>query len=124
MDESILLSIRKFIGLGPGDDSFDVDLIILINSEFGVLNQLKVGPTDPFKIDGTSEKWSDFIDDKKYLEPVKELIGLKVRMMFDPPANQFVMQAFKERADELEWRLNTFEDVESVQDVIDAYKEK
>lgn len=124
MDESILLSIRKFIGLGPGDDSFDTDLIILINSEFGVLNQLKVGQADPFKITGTSENWSDFMEDKKYLEAVKELIGLKVKMIFDPPANQFVMQAFKERADELEWRLNTFEDVETVQEVINAYSEE
>ena len=123
MEESILVSIRKFLGLCEGDSAFDTDLIILINSEFSVLRQLAVGTESAFHITGPSETWSEFTENKDYMECVKELIGLKVKMIFDPPANSFVMQAFKERADELEWRLNAFEDVETVQNVIDAYSE-
>ena len=122
MEESILISIRKFIGIGDTDTTFDTDLIILINSQFSVLNQLKVGPEEPFQITGSSEVWSQFIGDKKYLDSVKELMGLKVRMMFDPPSNSFVLSAFKERADELEWRLNTFEDKETISEIEAAYK--
>lgn len=121
--DSILTSIKKFIGIDDEDHDFNSDLIILINSQFNVLNQLKIGPKECFKITGSSEVWSDFMGDKSYLESVKELIGIKVRMIFDPPANSFVMQAFKERAEELEWRLNTFEDVETVSEVEEAYEE-
>ena len=123
MEESILLSIAKFIGLTPCDNVFDPDLVILINSEFSVLNQLKVGTDEPFRITGPEETWGDFFGDKKYLEPVKELIALKVKMIFDPPSNSYVMQAYKERADELEWRLNMFEDVETPREVEAAYTE-
>lgn len=121
MNDSILVSIRQFLGLGQNDEAFDTDLIILINSNFSVLNQLNVGPSTPFKITGVSELWSSFIEDKDYLELVKEFIGLKVKMIFDPPSNSFVMKAYEERVAELEWRLNMFEDKETVQNVINAY---
>ena len=121
MNDSILVSIRQFLGLGQNDDAFDTDLIILINSNFSVLRQLNVGPKTTFKITGVSELWSSFIEDKDYLELVKEFIGLKVKMIFDPPSNSFVMKAYEERVAELEWRLNMFEDKETVQNVIDAY---
>ncbi len=121
MNESILISVRKFLGLGETDSAFDTDLIILINSEFSTLNQLGVGPKEPFKISGVTEEWSSFIEDKKYLESVKEFIGIKVKIIFDPPSSSFVLNAYKEKAAELEWRLNAFEDRQTVGDVISAY---
>lgn len=123
MSENVLSSVKKFIGVGPNDDSFDTDLVILINSEFGTLNQLHVGPTEPFRILTKEETWEEFIEDKKYLEMAKEFVCLNVKMIFDPPQNSFIMDAYKEKTRELEWRLNMFDNVETVQDVIDAWPE-
>lgn len=108
--ESILESIKKFIGISDSYDVFDQDLILLINSEFSTLHQIGVGTGSAFKIEDSSSVWSDFSGDKDYIESVKELIGIRVKMIFDPPANSFVMEALKSKADELTWRLNAADD--------------
>ena len=108
---SILNSIkREFIGIPENYTQFDVNLILLINSEFGVLNQRGVGPTTPFKITGPTETWSQFFENKTYLEMAKELIGIKAKLTFDPPQSNAFIQTLKERATELEWRLQIFDD--------------
>jgi len=122
--ESILLSVKKFIGLDPEYNVFDPDLLILINSSFSVLNQLAVGPKEGFKVTNITETWEDVIGSKKYLELIKEYICIKVKLVFDPPSSSTVYKAFEERVAELEWRLNAFEDRESVQEVIDAYSQE
>lgn len=107
MEDSILNSIKQFIGgLAPDYTVFDTDIIILINSEFATLHQLGVGTEEPFHISGPTEIWSDFTSDKAYMNSVKEYIGLRVKMIFDPPSNSFVLDAYKEKAQELAWRLN------------------
>lgn len=117
MTDSILNTIKQdFIGVDPDYNAFDGNLILLINSQFGVINQLGVGPSTPFKITGTEETWTSFAEDKAYLEPVKELIGLRVKLSFDPPENSALLQTFKDRANELEWRLKIFDDTEEQQE--------
>lgn len=106
-EDSILLSIKKLIGgLDEEDTSFDMDFIVFINSTFTVLAQVGVGPAEPFRISDKTAKWSDF--DYDDLEAVKEYMFLKVKMTFDPPLNGSIMEAYKQRANELEWRLNVF----------------
>lgn len=122
--ESILLTVKKFIGLDPEYNIFDPDLLILINSSFSVLNQLAVGPKEGFRVTNIAETWEDVIGSKKYLELIKEYICIKVKLVFDPPSSSTVYKAFEERAAELEWRLNAFEDRESIQEVIDAYSQE
>ena len=108
---SILNSIKKeFLGIEPEYTHFDGNIILLINSQLGVLNQRGVGPTNPFKITGATETWSQFFENKNYMEMAKELIGLKVKLTFDPPQQTNLIQAFSERANELEWRLQIFDD--------------
>lgn len=106
MNESIFLTVKKFIGFEEDYNAFDSDLLIFINSALSILAQLGVGPANGFKITGASEQWSDFIDESANLEFVKEYIGLKAKKIFDPPASSAVMQAIEERIKELEWRIN------------------
>ena len=42
--DSILTSIKKLLGITEEYDHFDQDLILHINSVFGILTQLGVGP--------------------------------------------------------------------------------
>lgn len=109
MNESILSSIKKLLGLVELYTPFDADIIIHINSVFSILRQLGIGPDTGFSISDEKSKWSDFLsgDEKSSLvEMVKTYMYLKVRLMFDPPANSFVVESFNKQIAELEWRLS------------------
>lgn len=105
MNESILNTIKKMLGMDAEYTAFDTDIIVHINSCFMKLNQLGVGPKEPFRITGPSETWSSFFGDKTGLESVKDYIYIDVRLIFDPPASSFVVEAMKEMKKEYEWRL-------------------
>lgn len=106
VSESILLSVKKMLGLDKDYDVFDPELIIHINTVFGTLHQLGVGPEDQFRITGDSETWSEFDTEGEQVDEVKSYIYLRVRLLFDPPSSSFVLSSFKEQLQELEWRLN------------------
>ena len=106
MDESILTSIKKLLGIPEDYEHFDQDIIIHINSVFMILNQLGVGPTEEFTITDKTAVWSDFISDNKKFESVKTYMYMKVRLLFDPPLSSAVMDCINKVINELEWRLN------------------
>ena len=104
--DSILTSVKKIIGISEEDESFDTDLIIHINSVLMILNQLGVGPEDGFSIADKSAVWTDVIGDNKLIEAVKTFVGLKVRLIFDPPTSSAVLDSINKTISELEWRIN------------------
>lgn len=115
--ESILLSIKKLLGIYHESTEFDVDIILIINAAFNVLTQLGVGPKQGFAINSDKELWSDFIGDEIRLNMVKTYIFLKVKITFDPSQlSGAVMEAYKEQINELEWRLNVQVDIEGAWD--------
>ena len=103
--ENILDSIKKLLGIDEMDFNFDQELIMHINSVFMVLNQLGVGPVGGFKISSNEEVWTDFLGTRLDLESVKSYIYLKVRLLFDPPQNSFLVGAIEKQIEENEWRL-------------------
>lgn len=104
-EESILITIKKMLGLTADYTPYDMDIVVFINSALMTLQQLGVGPTEGFSITGGEENWYDFIPYDTSIEGVKTYIYLCVKMLFDPPANSFVMDAMKHQKEELEWRL-------------------
>ena len=104
--DSILTSVKKIIGISEEDESFDTDLIMHINSVLMILNQLGVGPEDGFSITDKSAVWTDVIGDNKFIEAVKTFVGLKVRLIFDPPTSSAVLDSINKTISELEWRIN------------------
>ena len=103
--ENILDSIKKLLGIDEMDLNFDQELIMHINSVFMVLHQLGVGPVGGFKISSNEEVWTDFVGTRLDLESVKSYIYLKVRLLFDPPQNSFLVGAIEKQIEENEWRL-------------------
>lgn len=106
MENSILVDIKKLLGMTEEYEPFDKDIVIHINSAFVTLRQLGVGPVEGFRISDETAIWSDFIQDNKILGMVKDYVYLKVKMIFDPPSNSNVMEAYKESIREYEFRLN------------------
>lgn len=105
--QSILLTVKKMLGIAEEYHAFDLDLIININSVFLTLNQLGVGPDKPFRISSDVETWGDFLGDQyENLDGVETYVYLKTRLLFDPPTNSFLVDAMQTQVAELEWRLN------------------
>lgn len=102
--ESILLSVKKLLGIDAEYTIFDPDIIMHINTAFSVLNQLGVGPEKGFMIEGVDETWDMYITDYNFMM-VKSFIFLKVRILFDPPSNSFLIESMNRQLDELTWRL-------------------
>ena len=107
--DSILTSIKKMLGIIEEDESFDIDIIIHINTAFSTLTQLGVGPKEGFSIRDKTTLWTEFVDDIR-LENVRSYIYLKVRQVFDPPTNSAVLDAISRQISELEWRMNVTAD--------------
>jgi hypothetical protein len=103
--DSILDTVKRQVFLDPEDTSADEELILHINSTFFILNQLGVGPELGYSITGRENKWSEFIGDQ-YLAAVKTYMGLKVRLVFDPPQTGPLAEAMERQAGQMEWRLN------------------
>lgn len=105
--ESILISVKKQLGIAAEQTEFDPDIITHINSVLTTnVRQLGVGPEEGFVISGEYEMWRDFLSDNIVLESVKTYVGIKVKLIFDPPLSQAHITALKEQADELEWRIS------------------
>lgn len=103
---SILNTIKKLLNIDSSENSFDTDIIIQINSSFTILRQLGIGPKEGFRITGSNEQWSSFIDNDEMLDAVKTFVYLKVKLAFDPPLNGSLLESFERQIKELEWRLN------------------
>ena len=129
MEDSILISIKKQLGgANPEGTDFDSDIILLINSAFDVLHQLGVGPINrPFSISDNTSKWGDFTGTKS-INMVQEFVYLSVKLVFDPPTSETVMNALRSRKQELTWRMTsdmevdyTHQDVSEPEDPQDDY---
>ena len=104
--DSILLSVKKWCNLPADYVPFEDDVITCINAELNVLNQVGVGVTGFQIVDATS-KWIDFLgSDETKFGMAKQYVKIKTRLIFDPPANSFVLDALKKQADEMIWRAN------------------
>lgn len=115
MTDSIFLTIKKMLGLDAEYTPFDTDVLVHINSAFMTLCQMGVGPKEGFAVTDDGQKWSDFLTNNVMFGGVKTWVYLQVKMLFDPPANSFVMDAYKTQADQILWRLNV--QAESVEEM-------
>ena len=112
MNDSILLTIKKLLGLDANYTAFDTDVIIDINAILSVLNQLGVGNST--RITDETTTWNEFLGDHTVnLDEVIAYVFLRVQMIFDPPTSNLVGEAKKEMINELGWRLNVKVDPES-----------
>ena len=108
MEDSILNSIKKSLGITPEYTQFDPEIIMHINSVFMFLQQIGVGPTNTYSIESDSETWTDFFSSAnvKDVNAAKSLMFLKVKMLFDPPTIGSVNESYNKLIDELTWRCS------------------
>lgn len=105
VNESILTSIKKLLGIAEDYEHFDADLIIHINTFLTRLYQVGVG-TKNFAIYDKSATWADFLgEDEVKFQQAKSYVYIRTKLLFDPPQSGAANEAFKEAMRELEWLL-------------------
>lgn len=112
MEDSVLISTKKILGVDQSFTAFDPDIITHINAAFSVINQLGVGPDAGFFITNEEALWSDLGVPDNQLNIIKTYVYLKVRILFDPPNTGFQLTAMENQISEYEWRLSTFRESE------------
>ena len=101
---SILDSTKLQLGIQPDFFPFDEQIITDINTAFSVLNQLGIGPEEGFSISDNSTTWDEYTTDIN-LNMIKTYMGMKVRVMFDPPVSSFALDSLNKQIAEFEWRM-------------------
>lgn len=108
-DESILVSVKKYLGIDPREHAFDTQLMITINSILMVLNQVSVGVIG-FTVTSETDFWRDFLeDDEEKFGLVRTYVCLRTKYIFDPPQSSIAAEALKATIAEFEWRLSITE---------------
>lgn len=105
MEDNILVSVKKNIGLEEEYDVFDITLLTHINAGLSELSQIGVGPNPQTDIDHES-LWSSLGIPQNILSMARSYIYLYVKMLFDPPATSFHIGAINEQMEKLVWRMN------------------
>lgn len=106
MEDRILVSTKKILGLPEEYTAFDLDVITHINAAFSVLTQLGVGPAEGYMIEDDEALWTEFITEPIKANMIKTYVYLKVRSLFDPPTTSFLIEAVNKQIAELESRIS------------------
>lgn len=113
--ESILLNMKKLLNIPSDYSAFDTDIITHINSYIAVLRSLGLGKKG-VKVTDASTTWTDLLGTLESrtaaageyadtLDEVPSWMSIKLRLIFDPPVNSFVVTELQELAKELEFHM-------------------
>lgn len=103
MEDSILLTIKKLLGIEPEYEYYDNEIIPAINT---VLYSLRQVGLPGYSISDATQTWYDYLGARLTdLEAIKTFIYLKTRLIFDPPTNSTHIDSINKIASELEYRL-------------------
>lgn len=106
MDGSILDDVKKQIGIYITNTDFDEPLIMAINSVLFSMYQMGIVVPN-YSISDSTTTWSSVLVNPENLamDTLKTWVGLKVKMIFDPPTSSILAEAIRENLKEMEWRL-------------------
>lgn len=108
INDSVLNSTKKLLGIMPEEKDFDQDIIAAINASIFTLSQLGLNTKDGITVYDETTTFSDLFKDcvdSLDIEAVRQYIYIKTRIAFDPPQVNALAEMFKEQKKELEWRL-------------------
>lgn len=106
MNDTVLTSTKKILGLDESYTVFDQDIMTHINSALMVVSQIGIGPEEGMEITSDLDLWKDILPADVMYNTVKTYVYLRVRILFDPPTTSFMITALEDQLREYEWRLN------------------
>lgn len=106
MEDSILITVKKLLGIPSEYTELDVDIITNINVAIGMLTQ--IGNVPFFEVQDSSATWDAYIpDDPVKRSVVKSYITKKTQLMFDSSTmTGAVISALENQVKEAEYRIS------------------
>lgn len=103
--DSILDSVKKYLGITVDYTQFDPDVIMAINMALYSLWTLGIGPKElAYRITDRTSLWDNLVQDRN-IEMCQSYVFLRVKLLFDPPTNSFLVENIKEQIREFEFRM-------------------
>jgi len=99
----VLDDIKKYVGIEDGYTGFDFPLLVELQATLHTLSQLGVTISNETVMG--IEEWEDVIAETDSISSIKSYVCLKVKMVFDPPANTSILENLTARLRELESRI-------------------
>ena len=99
---SVLADVKAMLGIEWNNYDFDEELKIYINSALSTLEML--GAPTRGTVEDQAVTWPQLLGPANPPE-IKPFVYLKVRQLFDPPQNAFLVSALQHQLDELSWRI-------------------
>lgn len=107
INNSILDTVKTFIGIDKDETVFDKELILEINSVFLELFQNGIDELKTFSVSDGKEKWSDInITPLIVLLNAQIYICIKVNILFDKSMSSSLVDNYNKIANEALWRIN------------------
>ena len=105
MSDSVLSSTKQMLGISPEDTSFDVNVIMCINTALTILMDLGLTEVEDQIVTSDKMTWDELLGGRTDIEYVKTYVYQKVKMIFDPPTSTAAIDAMQRSISELEWRI-------------------
>lgn len=105
MSDSVLSSTKQMLGISPEDTSFDVNVIMSINTALTILMDLGLTEVEDQIVTSDKMTWDELLGGRTDIEYVKTYVYQKVKMIFDPPTSTAAIDAMQRSINELEWRI-------------------
>ena len=106
---SILLDVKKSLGIDPEDTTMDSEILMHLNGSIATLHSNGLGL--PLFVTGNTQTWSELEDSSQsaindqYFTLAVQYIFVDVKINFDPPIASS-LDSLKGVRDELLWRCN------------------
>lgn len=110
MEQSILTSTKKMLGVEDDQTAFDLEVTTHINSAISSLSQ--VITVNAAHIEDAETKWDALGLPPVQLDMAKTFIFKKVKLAFDPPGTSYLIEAAERQIKEEEWRLKEFSETD------------
>lgn len=106
MEDSILITVKKLLGIPAEYTELDVDIVTNINVAIGMLTQ--IGNVPFFEVNDSSATWDAYIPDDPVKRAVaKSYICKKVQLMFDSTTlTGAVISSLENQVKEAEYRIS------------------
>lgn len=103
---SILSDIKKSLGIGIDDPSFDDELLLHIDASFGDIDQIGAPiVAEPVTKDTTwDQKLLDVVPGTSGYALIRSYVFLNVKMLFDPPAPS-TLGTYTDTSHRMLWRI-------------------
>ena len=97
--------LKQYCGLSPTDTSFDAIFSTSLNSSLLKLEQLSNRFSNMHSKITLNSNISE-LNEIPHVDSIIEYISLNARLAFDPPANSYILQAYKDEISQLEFRFS------------------